>query len=54
MEQAEILVKRGRIGLALVQKGDNIATPIPHVDRGHGDSQNILALILDRSDNMES
>ncbi|GFS14708.1 Krab-a domain-containing protein 2-like protein [Elysia marginata] len=51
MEQAERMVKRSRIELAPGQKGDNVAIPIPLVDRGCGDPRNILAVILDRSEN---
>ena len=51
MEQAERMVKRSRTELAPGQNGDNVAIPIPLVDRGHGDPRNILAVILDRSDN---
>ena len=51
MEQAERMVKRSRIELAPGQKGDNVPIPIPLVDRGRGDPRNILAVILDRSDN---
>ena len=51
MEQAERMVKRSRIELAPSQKGDNVAIPIPLVDRGRGDPRNILGVILDRSDN---
>ncbi|GFS10308.1 hypothetical protein ElyMa_004805700 [Elysia marginata] len=51
MEQAERMVKRSRIELAQGQKGDNVAIPIPLVDRGRGDPRNILAVILDRSEN---
>ncbi|GFS19496.1 KRAB-A domain-containing protein 2 [Elysia marginata] len=42
---------RSRIELAAGQKGDNVAIPIPLVDRGRGDPRNILAVILDRSEN---
>ena len=45
------MIKRSRIELAPGQKGDNVAIPIPLVDRGRGDPRNILAVILDRSDN---
>jgi hypothetical protein len=51
MEQAEGMVKRSSIELAPGQIGDNVAIPIPLVDRGRGDPQNILPVILDRSDN---
>ena len=51
MEQTERIVKRSRIELAPGQKGDNVAIPIPLVDRDRGDPRNILAVMLDRSDN---
>ncbi|GFR60020.1 Krab-a domain-containing protein 2-like protein [Elysia marginata] len=51
MEQAERMVKRSRTELAPGQKGDNVAIPIPLVDRGRGDPRNILNVILDRSEN---
>jgi len=31
--------------------GDNVTIPIPMVDRGRGDSRNIMGVILDRDDN---
>ena len=51
MEQAERMVKRSRVELSPGQKGDNVAIPIPLVDRGRGDPRNILAVILNRSEN---
>ena len=51
IQQAERMVKRSRIELQHGQKGDNVAVPIPLVDRGRGDPRNLLAVILDRSDN---
>ncbi|KAL8561907.1 hypothetical protein ACOMHN_046697 [Nucella lapillus] len=45
------MVKRSRLDLGHGQRGDNVAIPIPLVDRGRGDPQNILRVILDRSEN---
>ena len=50
MEQAERMVKRSRVELGHCEKGDNVAIPIPLVDRGRGDPRNILGVILDRSE----
>ena len=49
--QAERMVKRARIDLKEGEIGDNIALPIPAVDRGRGDPRNIIGLILDRDEN---
>ena len=54
MEQAERMVKRSRVELSPGQKGDNVAIPIPLVDRGCNDPRNILAVILNRSENNNS
>ena len=51
LQQAERMVKRSRLDLGHGQRGDNVAKPIPLVDRGRGDSRNILGVILDRSEN---
>ena len=40
--QAERMIKRSRIDLAHGHPGDNVAVPIPLVDRGRGDPRNIL------------
>ncbi|XP_076029061.1 uncharacterized protein LOC143017904 [Oratosquilla oratoria] len=45
------MVKRSRIDLKEGEVGDNIAVPIPTVDRGRGDSRNIIGLIVDRDEN---
>ena len=50
-QQAERIVKRSRIDLKAEEIGDNVAVPIPMVDRGTGDPRNILGVILDRSEN---
>ena len=46
--QAERMVKRSRVDLKAGEPGDNVAVPIPVVDRGRGDSRNILGVIVDR------
>jgi hypothetical protein len=51
MKHAEGMIKRSRIELPPGQKGGNVVIPIPLVDQGRGDSQNILAVILDICDN---
>ena len=51
MAQAERMVKRSRIDLQPGQPGDNVAVPIPSVDRGRGDPRNILGVITDRNEN---
>lgn len=48
--QAERMVKRSRIELTAGQLGDNVAVPIPLVDRGRGDPRNILGVIVSRSE----
>ena len=40
-EQAERMVKRSRVDLQAGTIGDNVAVPIPAVDRGRGDARNI-------------
>lgn len=51
VQQAERMVKRSRLDLGHGQRGDNVAIPVPLVDRGRGDPRNILGVILDRSEN---
>ena len=50
-QQAERMVKRSRIDLKAGEIADNVAVPIPMVDRGRGDPRNILGVILDRIEN---
>ena len=50
LEQAERMVKRSRIDLKAGEVGDNVAVPIPMVDRGRGDPRNILGVVLDRDE----
>ncbi|XP_064083051.1 KRAB-A domain-containing protein 2-like [Macrobrachium nipponense] len=51
LQQAERMVKRSRLELAAGMPGDNVAIPIPLVDRGRGDPRNILGVIVDRDQN---
>lgn len=48
MSQAERMVKRSRLHLKAGEEGDNVAVPIPAVDRGRGDPRNILGIITAR------
>ena len=50
LSQAERMVKRSRIDLKAGEAGDNVAVPIPMVDRGRGDPRNILGVIVDRDE----
>ena len=45
------MVKRSRIDLKAGEVGDNVAVPIPMVDRGRGDPRNIIGVIVDRDEN---
>ncbi|XP_066953255.1 SCAN domain-containing protein 3-like [Macrobrachium rosenbergii] len=47
-QQAERMVKRSRIELKAGEIGDNVALPIPLVDRRRGDPRNILGVTIDR------
>ena len=44
------MVKRSRIELKAGEVGDNVAVPIPFVDRGRGAPRNILGIIVDRDE----
>ena len=46
LSQAERMVKRSHIQCKPGSPGDNVAVPIPTVDRGRGDPRNILGVIL--------
>lgn len=46
------MVKRARIELGDAKVGDNVAIPIPAVDRGRGDPRNLLGVVVDRDDHM--
>jgi len=48
--QAERMVKRSGVDLKAGEVGDNVAIPIPLVDRGRGDPRNILGIIVDRNE----
>ena len=43
------MVKRSRIDLKMAEVGDNVAVPIPIVDKGSGDPRNIFGVVLDRN-----
>ena len=48
MAQAERMVKRSRLDLKAGEPLDNVAIPIPAVDRGREDARNILGVIVYR------
>ncbi|XP_068220838.1 KRAB-A domain-containing protein 2-like [Palaemon carinicauda] len=50
-QQAERMVRGSQTELVAGEIGDNIALPIPLVDRGRGDPRNILGVIVSRSMN---
>ena len=43
------MVKRFRIELKAGEVGDNVAVPIPFVDRGRGAPRNILGIIVEET-----
>ena len=45
------MVKRSRVEHVAGKPLDNVTILIPLVDRGRGDSRNIMGVILDRDDN---
>ena len=49
--QAEHIVKRNHITLQAGDEGDNVAIPVPMVDRGRGDPHNISGVIINHNDN---
>ncbi|XP_076055268.1 uncharacterized protein LOC143033663 [Oratosquilla oratoria] len=51
LSQTERIVKRSCIDLKAGEVGDNVAVPIPMVDRGRGDLRNIIGVIVDRDEN---
>jgi hypothetical protein len=51
MKQAERMVRRSRFVNIPGNVGDNVTVPVPLVDRGRGDSRNIMGVILDRDEN---
>ena len=46
------MVKRARVELGDASEGDNVAIPIPLVDRGRGDPRNLLGVVVNRDENM--
>src|ERR1700761_1642397 len=50
-EQAQRMVKRSRIIHKPGDPGDNVTIPIPLVDRGRGEAENIMGVIIDRNEN---
>ena len=52
--QADRMVKRRRLELPAAQIGDNVAIPIPQVDRGRGDPRNIVGIVIDSNPEMDS
>ena len=48
LSQAERMVKRSRVDFKCGEAGDNVAVPVPMVDRGRGDARNILGVIVNR------
>ena len=44
-------MKRSRVDLQAGTIGDNVAVPIPPVDRGRGDARNILGIVVNKTDN---
>lgn len=51
VSQAERMVKQSRVDLKAGEVGNNVAIPIPTVDRGRGDPRNILGVIVDHNEN---
>jgi hypothetical protein len=51
LKQAERMVKRSRLINVPGKTGDNVTVPVPLVDRGRGDSRNIMGIIVDRDEN---
>ena len=49
-EQVERMVK-SRVDIQAGTIGDNVAVPIPGVDRGRGDPRNILGVVDNKTDN---
>ena len=48
--QAERMMKRSKVIMMPGLEGDNVAVPIPSVDRGRGDPRNILGIIISCDD----
>ena len=45
--QAKCMVTRSHVDLRAGSIGDNVAAPIPTIDKGRGDPRNILGVIMD-------
>ena len=45
------MVTRSHVDLRASSIGDNVAVPIPKVDKGRGDTRNILGVIMGVTDN---
>ena len=50
VHQAKRMVTRSHVDLLAGSIGDNVAVPIPTVDKGRGDPRNILGVIMDVTD----
>jgi len=48
--QADRMVTRGKGILPPLKVGDNVLVPIPSVDRGRGDVDNLLSVIIEEND----
>ncbi|XP_047485906.1 KRAB-A domain-containing protein 2-like [Penaeus chinensis] len=48
VSRAERIVKCSHLDFKVGEPGDNVAVPIPAVDRGRGDPRNILSIIVSR------
>ena len=44
------MVKRSRFDLKVAEVRDNVAVPIPMVDKGRGDPRNILGVVVNRNE----
>ena len=51
IEAAELYISSTSIELKVAEVGDNVAIPIPMVDKGRGDARNILGVVVDRDEN---
>ena len=45
-EQAVKMIRRFKLQLDVAKYGDNIALPVPSVDRGKCDSRNLIGVVL--------
>lgn len=51
MSQAGQIIKCNRVDLKAGEVGDNVAIPIPVVDKGKGDPHSILGVIVNHDEN---